>query len=710
MRSLHIASFVTAALLVLGGARPAIAGLCAGTEAAPALCPPGPGDCLIATACDVPAGMYVDLMAQGNRRLVIGNTLTVRAPGTLTVKANGIVIQGSGKILAKGAGGQAIRLTSDTAVGITMAAGTRIDVSDTRDGGEITLDSAGPVTLSGFLKAVGAAGLDGGGYVSIFAQGPVLIAGPDGIVANGGSDAFGGDIDISSVSASGSGAPIIASAPMKVQGGDGGAIAFTAEGDVTLSGAALDVNAILAGGYAGEVDVTGVNVAMGNAAGETTRIVGTGQEDNEVGEAAGTGGDGAAVSVTASGSAFINADFLIDGAPSGVGGDFEVDAIGNITVIGKVLTRGAGRFGSGSEFVLLASEEGDVTVGARIDASGGQFGGSMDVYSNKQNGGKVTVTGPAQLAVDTLGPLPATELVGGAINLDACDVAVAAGAALAAKGPADSRAASLSSNVLRARTRLEVAGSLTAGSQNRLEYRDANIVSVKTGATLSPAARIERNATLSCCGTACVVPTTTTLPPTTTTTLPGTTTTTLGGTTTTTTTSTTSTSTAATTSTTVTETTSTSTTSIEPTTSTTPSTAGTTTTTTTTDVPPLETTSTTVPVAPSCSDQPTPFDAAACEIGQLAQEVDGATTDQLGGTRTAKRLRAYLRRADRFLDAAESGKRVDANLRRAAKQLKAFERAVTKGANRKRRPIDSELAASILSLSTAAKSGIALLQ
>jgi hypothetical protein len=429
--------------------------------------------------------------------------------------------------------------------------------------------------------------------------------------------------------------------------------------------------------------------------------VGTGREDNEVGEAAGTGGDGAAVSVTANGKVFINADFDIQGAPSGVGGDFEVDAVGDVTVNGKVVTQAIGKFGSGSEFVSLSSQDGNITVGARIDADGGQYGGSIDVFSNKQGGGKVTITGTAQLTVDALGPLTPDQLLGGSIYLDACDVQVNAGAVLSAKGPSNSSSAALASNILRARTRLDVAGSLTAGNQNRLEYRDANVVTVRPGAVLTPAATIVRNQVLSCCGGACVVPTTTTLPPTTTTTLPGTTTTTFGPGTTTSTTTTTSTS--------ITATTSTSTTSTAPSTSTT-STVEVTTTTTTTGAPPVATTSTTLPVAPSCSDQPTQFGAAACEIGRVTQELDGATTDQLGGKLTANRLRAFLRRATRFLGAAESGKDVDTNLRRAAKQLTGFERAVTQGAKRKRRPIDPGLATSILSLGRAAQSGIALLQ
>jgi hypothetical protein len=94
----------------------------------------------------------------------------------------------------------------------------------------------------------------------------------------------------------------------------------------------------------------------------------------------------------------------------------------------------------------------------------------------------------------------------------------------------------------------------------------------------------------------------------------------------------------------------------------------------------------------------------------LTAQVDGATADQLGGKATANRLRAFLRRANRFLDSARTGKDVGPNLRRAQREMKSFERTVEQGIRRKRRTIDGEVGSSILSLSTDARAEIGILQ
>ena len=94
----------------------------------------------------------------------------------------------------------------------------------------------------------------------------------------------------------------------------------------------------------------------------------------------------------------------------------------------------------------------------------------------------------------------------------------------------------------------------------------------------------------------------------------------------------------------------------------------------------------------------------------LTAQVNGATLDQLGGKATANRLRAILRRADRFLDLARGGKNVGPRLRRALREIKSFERAVQQGLRRKRRPIDTAVGTSFLSLSLDARSEIGSLQ
>jgi len=121
-------------------------------------------------------------------------------------------------------------------------------------------------------------------------------------------------------------------------------------------------------------------------------------------------------------------------------------------------------------------------------------------------------------------------------------------------------------------------------------------------------------------------------------------------------------------------------------------------------------TTTTQPPPPPCGDAPTPYAAAACRIARLRERLEGASPGELGGKPTANRLRASLRQATRFLDAAQSGKKVAANLRRALRQVTSFEKTVAQGLVRKQRQIDPEVGETMLSLSTDARSGIGVLQ
>src|SRR5262245_3358064 len=114
-------------LSLIGGASSAHAALCAGTDAAPALCPPGTGPCVIAASCSIPSSaLVVDL---GARRLVIqaNKTLTIPDPGRLRLNANGIELQAGAKIVAEGAGTPIVQLSSTSiSAGITTDTDSRI--------------------------------------------------------------------------------------------------------------------------------------------------------------------------------------------------------------------------------------------------------------------------------------------------------------------------------------------------------------------------------------------------------------------------------------------------------------------------------------------------------------------------------------------------------------------------------------------------------
>ena len=506
-------------LLVIGSAAPVHAAVCAGTDAAPALCPPGTGPCVVSTDCSLPSGFVADL---GARPLLIqaNKTITIPDPGIVKITANGITLEGGAKIVAEGGGTPSVELVStSTTTGITMEAASRITTGSRGDGGIVDLRSNGPVVMRGSLRAPGPSTLDVGGDVSIQAQGNILIDGTgSGIDVSGGLEGFGGYIDITSLAGT-----VTIDSELKLDGGDGGALSIDALGNVDVqTGTLIDVGATLGGGYGGEVDISGHDVQVAAA------VAGTGKrEDDGSNEPTFSGGDGAAVTIDATGNLAVNGTFDIKGGPGGTGGDFEIQAVGSISLLGKVLARAEGKYGAGSDSISVWSDSGDITVGATLDAAGGWAGGSIEIVSFSR-GGTVRLTSTADLSAATLDGLPADEQIGGTIDLDACAVEVQAGSLLSTTGLQGV-------NVVHARSSLVIAGALRAGSENRLEYRDQpGIISiVSSSAQIVPAAHQVANPALSCCGAACVPPSTTTtslpptttsLPPTTTTTFPPTTT------------------------------------------------------------------------------------------------------------------------------------------------------------------------------------------
>jgi hypothetical protein len=82
----------------------------------------------------------------------------------------------------------------------------------------------------------------------------------------------------------------------------------------------------------------------------------------------------------------------------------------------------------------------------------------------------------------------------------------------------------------------------------------------------------------------------------------------------------------------------------------------------------------------------------------------------LGGKSTARRLTAYLTRANRFLGSAQRGAREPANLKRARRELQVFEKQVQRAIARKRRPIDPALGGVILGLASGATSEISVVE
>jgi hypothetical protein len=692
MPMLARARLALAVLALAGATSTAFAAPCGTTSAAgdsTPLCtgdPNGTADCTIPADCTVQSGLTLDLKA---RRLVVAasKTLTVTDEGRLTVKANGIVLQPGAKIVAQGdnTGAQTVILTSTAA--FTLGDGSLIDVSSGGGGGDVELYApAGGFTSTGSIRANNGTGRDAdGGFVTIEALNDVSIGGAvqTAIDASGGDrDGSGGFITVTSDSGA-----VTIGAPIDAHGGgfDGGAVEFDANTNVvTTSAATIQIEAEGPGGSGGSLDM--------NAEGQITlggNVTGTPQGDLDNGSGAGADVD----LESDTGNIVVTALVDVSGVePDGDGGTFTAATDGDVTITGKIALQTPGAASGGdAEF-----DGNNVTVSSVVDASGSQFGGTVDVSAN----GLAKLTGGGVFRVDS-GNDPGS--FGGEITIQGCSVELDAGTTISALG--SGIPAPPASTIIQASSSLVAGGTIVSAGFNEFDYRDdpGSIQILKT-ASITPKQMEVAKPNLPCCDAACET-TTTTVPAssTTTSTAPATTTTTRPITTTTTVAATTTTVTAP-----PTTTSSTTTSSAPPPTSTT-STEVTTTTSalaTSTTVASTTTPSTTTTQPPPCSGEPSSLDGASCLVQMLSSTLETGTPAELGGARTKRRLNTLLKSADHYLDAARSGKRVTAKLRSARRKLNSFEHVVQQAMQRKRGPLDPQIGQLILDVVSGAASEI----
>jgi len=672
---------------------------CGGTQ----LCAAGVGDCTIASSCTitVPAGgLTIDL---GARKLVLSKTLTVQGIGLFTINAGSVLVDG-GSIVAPGQDNIGGNITINSATSITFQNDALVDVSGAITGGVIDFEANnGDLNFSGRIKANGTTRDGDGGAVSLGATGNMTVAGGP-IDASGGDRAGGGFLDFEVVNGS-----FVLSAPLNVPGGDGGDVILV--GGTTLqTTAAADINVSASGdaGSGGSIDLS--------ASGDVT----------VAGDADGTGavsadptfsdgGDGADYDLTSdSGSITVTGQADMSAASGGSGGEIDFEAGLDLTISRPMATTAAGVDGMGGDVTFLAGRA--LSLTQSVDASGGAFGGTIDAEA----GTSADVT--SQLTVDG-------DTVSGQTFLSGCTVNIESNAVLSALGPSDDMPGA-AMNIVQAGSSMTIAGTLKAGAENLLTYRQPPAPTL-TGATIVPAATIQQDPTIPCC-VACPVTTTTSsttsLPTTTTTssttttsaaptttssttlvvptTLPTTTTSTttvvIPTTTTSTTahpTTTTSTTTSTTTTTVHTTTTSTTSSSSPSTTSTTSTTSSTTTpstsTTTSTTIPTTSSSTTTTPASTSttttesgdCTQEPLQgFDAVDCRIELLTSAIGAESSAEFGGSRKTRSLLQRLDNAQTQVNAARQGTKVRAKIRLAVRQLRTLNRAVEKTINNGKTP------------------------
>jgi hypothetical protein len=306
-----------------------------------------------------------------------GNSYTVRA-GSLTVRGELEAVNDGVGI----GGGVSVETTGNFSVVVFDNSAAAVDV---RQGGSFDATVGGATNLAGKqFDSSGSGGVDGGD-ITIDSTGSVTVSQTID-ASGGGSFAFGGFIDIT-------GSSISTTGQLKsvgTQEGDGGDITLTATGACTINGAintsasgdsafggfiTLDCGSVStnstwnssggSGGSGGDIDIstTGTTTTTSTSSWTCT---------------AGGGGDGCWVTVLSDGS--ITADGDIDASASGTdafGGSIDLDSGGDVTVGATSLLKadtGTAGFFDGD----IAVEGCDVEIDGVLDTRTASVGGGTN--------------------------------------------------------------------------------------------------------------------------------------------------------------------------------------------------------------------------------------------------------------------------------------------------------------------------------------------
>ena len=250
------------------------------------------------------------------------------------------------------------------------------------NGGDISLTSAGSITVVGDINTKGTGASGNGGNIQLIANGGGSIAITTGkLMADGSGTGNGGNISLTA------GGPIMIATANSATGGAGGAgglggmigVITTSPGSaITLqASASLDTSSTKNNGgsitiqSAGDCQLLGALMTQG-------------------GGATGTGG---AVSITTGGQIFVGNTGNINSSATGTGGNIALSASGPINVLG-VIKGGSGSDIDADSGVVSFQSLGDIQVGGAVTTRGGNIsgkGGNISITAGNTN--VITVSG-----------------------------------------------------------------------------------------------------------------------------------------------------------------------------------------------------------------------------------------------------------------------------------------------------------------------------
>jgi cysteine-rich repeat protein len=340
---------------------------------------PTDGSCTVTRTFQIGDGCTLDF---GDRDVTIGGGATLDVGGgTMRLVAGSLTVAARAAIEGRGPraapddhGGMiSIRTTGPVTIARSNLPGV-IDVSATRNAGDIDIVAGGGVMIAGGLHADGLSSAAAGGCISVSSDADVETRAGSVVSAVGGAQSDGGDIDLS---ASGS---LNLAERLDVRGGDGGEVNLSAGADIAVQGILGNAT-----GDSGSGGCTDIAAGGGVQVRDALSFNGTSANDGT------TGGCGGGVCIEADfGDVVIDASVSADSGVDGTAGAVSILSRGDLTVSAGATISARGNGGEGEGGCVELDSDLNLTSDGRIDASGGCSGGGIDLCAAAD----VTLSGP----------------------------------------------------------------------------------------------------------------------------------------------------------------------------------------------------------------------------------------------------------------------------------------------------------------------------
>ncbi len=472
-----------------------------------------------AVTCTITGTYLVDIggctFDFGARNVTLSGRLNVGSRAA-TLRAARFTIGPTGLIDAIGsaAAGRGGLVQIETTGAFEIKERGRIDASGNLSGGDIIIRAGGDALVFGLLSSNGSNIRAAGGLIDITAAGSITATTASSLRARGGLDSDGGgEINLTA------GGNIDQLSDLLVDGLDGGFLELRAGGRVRMEGA----NASGGGdaGSGGCVDITGGNGVI---------VRGRIEANGAAGEFM-TGGCGGLICLDGEAGLLTvdaQAEIVANGAsPDGGGGLVSLLGLANIEVAGLIEARGPDGETCGGDICIDAGLDASVRDaskanpldGARLDVSGGDAGGQIEITAGRQAsvaavldasgqrrgamGGDIGVRAAQRgsAALTLAGLVDVTTAAscspengcgqGGLTDFVGCNVTVASGTVLDASGPGAGEHNLTARNVLRIQGGLTATRTVPSGTngRNRLLHR-LGVSPVLAGSVIAPAATV----------------------------------------------------------------------------------------------------------------------------------------------------------------------------------------------------------------------------